>query len=307
MEIAIIGLGKMGADMARRLMRNGHKVVAFDVNPAAVNELAEEGATASSSLGDAASKLTPPRVLWSMVPAGAPTDGVIAAALKALEPGDVLVDGGNSNWRATLARAESAREAGIQWLDAGVSGGVWGFEDGYNLMVGGTEEAYRLVKPLLESLAPPGGELRVGPAGSGHFVKMIHNGIEYGLLQAYAEGFEALSAYPHAELDLAAIADLWNRGAVVRSWLLTLLAGALTDSPRLEGIAGYVDDSGTGRWTVEFGLTNAVPLPVITAALYARFYSRQGDSFAAKAIAALRRSFGGHPLREEPTAPEGSR
>lgn len=297
MRIAIIGLGRMGADMARRLMQHGHHVVVSDLDPQAVERLVREGATGSSDVADAVSKLGAPRVLWSMVPAGAATEQVVEQALQVLMPGDVLVDGANSNYNDSLRRAAAADSRQVEWIDAGVSGGVWGLAEGYNLMVGGSRKAFELVQPALVSLAPAGGVLHVGPAGSGHFVKMIHNGVEYGLLQAYSEGFEALNAYPHADLDLGAISKLWTNGSVVRSWLLELLAQALADDPSLKTIEGYVDDSGTGRWTVEFGVDHAVPMPAITAALYSRFASRQDESFAAKVVAALRHQFGGHAVK----------
>ena len=278
-------------------MRNGHQVVVSDLDESAVKALEQEGATGSSSLVDAVRQLAKPRVVWAMVPAGRATEQVVMDSLKELEPGDIIVDGANSNYKDSLRHAAAAAAAGELWLDAGVSGGVWGLEEGYNLMVGGDEAAYRLVEPALASLAPAGGLLHVGPAGSGHFVKTIHNGIEYGLLQAYAEGFEALSAFPHAQLDLAAISKLWTNGSVVRSWLLELLVLALKAEPQLDNIEGYVDDSGTGRWTVEYGVEHAVPMPAITAALFARFASRQDESFAAKVVAALRHQFGGHAVK----------
>lgn len=297
MQLAMIGLGRMGSDMTRRLMRDGHEVVVTDLDAAAVTALAKEGAHAGASLADALRQLKAPRVAWAMVPAGAATEQVVMDCLAVLEPGDVMVDGANSNYKDSMRRAEAAAARGVLWLDAGVSGGVWGLENGYNMMVGGDDHAFALVQPALASLAPPGGLLHVGPAGSGHFVKTIHNGVEYGLLQAYAEGFEALSAFPHAQLDLAAVAKLWTHGSVVRSWLLELLAQALEAEPGLENIEGYVNDSGTGRWTVEFGVEHAVPMPAITSALYARFASRQDDGFAAKVVAALRHQFGGHAVK----------
>lgn len=297
MRIALIGLGKMGSDMARRLMKDGHEVVVSDLNPAAVTELVAEGAIGSSDVADAVTKLSAPRVVWSMVPAGQATESVVHSAIQALSKGDIVVDGANSNWNDSLRRAADAAAAGLGWLDAGVSGGVWGLQEGYNLMVGGDADAFAQLKPVLVSLAPENGLLHVGPAGSGHFVKMIHNGIEYGMLQAYAEGFEAMSAFPHADLNLDAIANLWTHGAVVRSWILELLVSALKADPRLHQIAGYVDDSGMGRWTVDYAVDHAVPMPAITAALYARFASRQDESFAAKVVAALRHGFGGHATK----------
>ncbi len=297
MQLAMIGLGRMGSDMTRRLMRDGHEVVVSDIQAGAVELLAEEGASGASSVTAAVEQLGSPRVVWAMVPAGAATEQVLLDAMRSLSPGDVVVDGANSNWQDSMRRAETAAEAGLLWLDAGVSGGVWGLEEGYNLMVGGDEAAVEVVRPALDTLAPPNGWRHFGPAGSGHFVKMIHNGIEYGLMQAYAEGFEALAAYPHAKLDLPGVARLWNRGSVVRSWLLELLADALDTDPRLEAIKGYVDDSGMGRWTVDFAVEHSVPLPAISAALFARFASRQPESFSAKTVAALRHGFGGHATK----------
>ncbi len=298
MELAIVGLGRMGADMARRLMQGGHSPVVTDLSPALVKELVEEGARGAPDVAGAVALLAAPRVVWSMVPSGAPTEQVIDQALAALAPGDVLVDGANSNWEDSRRHADLAAAKGIGWVDAGVSGGVWGLEEGYNLMVGGHDDAVKTVWPVLETLAPKDGVAHVGPPGAGHFVKMIHNGIEYGLLQAYGEGFEAMAAYPHAGLDLPAIARLWTHGAVVRSWLLELLADALHDDPKLAGLKGYVDDSGMGRWTVDYAIANAIPMPAVTAALFARFASRDSDSFSDRAVAALRNRFGGHKTRK---------
>ncbi len=298
MELAIVGLGRMGADMSRRLMQGGHAPVVTDLAAAPVQELVEEGARGAASVAEAVAQLKAPRVVWCMVPSGDATEQVVQQALSALSPGDVLVDGANSNWEDSRRRAAQAEKAGVLWLDAGVSGGVWGLEEGYCLMVGGKDEAFEIAKPILETLAPEGGLAHVGPEGTGHFVKMIHNGIEYGMLQAYGEGFEALATYPHHDLDLPAIADLWGHGAVVRSWLLELLAHALHDDPRLEHLEGYVADSGMGRWTVDFAVANAVPMPAVTAALYARFASREKDAFSNRAIAALRHQFGGHKTKK---------
>ncbi len=298
MELAIVGLGRMGADMTRRLMQGGHAPVVTDLAAAPVAELVEEGARGAASVAEAVAQLAAPRVVWCMVPSGDATEQVVKHALAALSPGDVLIDGANSNWEDSRRRAAQAETAGVLWLDAGVSGGVWGLEDGYNLMVGGHDDAFEIAKPILETLAPKGGLAHVGPPGTGHFVKMIHNGIEYGMLQAYGEGFEAMATYPHHDLDLSAIADLWTNGAVVRSWLLELLTHALHDDPRLEHLEGYVDDSGMGRWTVDFAVANAVPMPVVTAALYARFASRETDAFSNRTIAALRHQFGGHKTKK---------
>lgn len=298
MHLGMVGLGRMGANMTRRLMRSGHDVVVTDLDEAHVAALAEEGATGASSVPELVGKLPTPRVVWLMVPSGDATQSVFEQALAHLEQGDVLIDGANSHYTDSLRRGQEAQRKGVRMLDAGVSGGVWGLEQGYNMMIGGEASAFEIAQPAFESLAPEDGYAHVGPVGAGHFVKMIHNGIEYGLLQAYGEGFEALAAYPHADLDLKRIAELWTHGAVVRSWLLELLAAALEEDPALERIRGYVDDSGMGRWTVDFGVESAVPLPAISAALFARFRSRQDDSFGAKVVAALRNQFGGHPVRE---------
>ncbi len=297
MQLGLVGLGRMGANMTRRLMKDGHDLVVTDLDAGQVETLAGEGATAAASIAELVEKLAAPRVVWLMVPSGEATEATFREALDHLTQGDVIVDGANSHYTDSLRRGQEAARKGVRLVDAGVSGGVWGLAEGYNLMVGGEPGAVELITPLLESLAPPQGYAHVGPVGAGHFVKMVHNGIEYGLLQAYGEGFEALAAYPHAELDLERIAELWTHGAVVRSWLLELLVRALEDDPRLEEIRGYVDDNGMGRWTVDFGVEHAVPLPAISAALFARFRSRQDDGFSAKVVAALRNQFGGHPVK----------
>jgi len=288
----------MGANMTRRLLKDGHHLVVTDVDDSAVSKLADEGATGAASVAELIEKLPTPRLVWLMVPAGDATESVFREALAHLDRGDILVDGANSHYTDTLRRGEEADRKGVRMLDAGVSGGVWGLAEGYNMMVGGEDAAFEAARPALATLAPQDGFAHVGPVGAGHFVKMVHNGIEYGLLQAYGEGFEALAAYPQADLDLAKIADLWTHGAVVRSWLLELLVRAFAEDPKLDGIRGYVDDSGMGRWTVDFGVEQAVPLPAISAALFARFRSRQDDSFGAKVVAALRNQFGGHPVKE---------
>jgi len=288
----------MGANMTRRLMNDGHQLVVTDVDDNAVSKLADEGATGAASVAELIEKLPTPRLVWLMVPAGDATESVFREALAHLDQGDIVVDGANSHYTDTLRRGEDADRKGVRMLDAGVSGGVWGLDEGYNMMVGGEDGAFEAARPALAALAPEDGFAHVGPVGAGHFVKMVHNGIEYGLLQAYGEGFEALAAYPQADLDLAKIADLWTHGAVVRSWLLELLVRAFAEDPKLDGIRGYVDDSGMGRWTVDFGVEQAVPLPAISAALFARFRSRQDDNFGAKVVAALRNQFGGHPVKE---------
>ena len=305
MKLGMVGLGKMGGDMTRRLMQRGHEVVVFDISEDAVKRLADEGATASESIEDMVRKLEPPRTLWLSLPSGEITEQSVTQALALLEPEDVLVDSANSDWRDTLERDKKAEEAGVHYVDAGVSGGIWGLREGYNLMVGGSDKAFSDIEPALKALAPEGGYAHVGPAGSGHFVKMVHNGVEYALMQSYGEGFEVLASFEHAELDLHQIAKLWTNGSVIRSWLLELSISALEEDKRLENIEAFVNDSGMGRWTVEYGVNHAVPTPAIAAALYARFSSRQQDSFAAKVAAALRNEFGGHSVkRREPAGEE---
>ena len=295
MRLGMVGLGKMGGAMTERLLRDGHEVVVFDTDPeVTARAAASRGATAAGSLAEIMSMLRPPRVAWSMVPAGLPTEETLAGLAASAEPGDVLIDGGNSMFRDTMRRAADLEPRGVLLVDAGTSGGIWGLEEGYCLMVGGSPEAVALCEPVFRSLAPPDGYAHVGPPGTGHFVKMVHNGIEYGLLQAYAEGFEILHA-SEFDLDLARIAGLWNHGSVVRSWLLELVERAYaSEGQDLAAIAGRVADSGEGRWTVETALELDVPAPVITLSLLARFASRQTDSYSAKMIAALRNQFGGH-------------
>jgi 6-phosphogluconate dehydrogenase len=287
MQLGMVGLGRMGGNMTIRLRERGHDVATY----------ARHGDDRTAdSLEALVAQLAAPRVVWLMIPAGAPTEESIRALLELLEPRDVIVDGGNSNFRESQRRAAEADAKGIHFLDVGVSGGVWGLAEGYALMAGGPDEAVELVRPAFEALAPEGGFRHVGPSGAGHFVKMVHNGIEYGLMQAYAEGFELMNA-SEFDLDLGGVAELWRHGSVVRSWLLDLLARAFEQNPSLDGIRGYVEDSGEGRWTVDEAVRTAVPLPAITAALYARFASRQDESFAAKVNAALREQFGGHAVR----------
>jgi 6-phosphogluconate dehydrogenase len=295
MRIAMVGLGKMGLNMARRLLRGGHEVVAVDRSRAAVESASLEGAIAASSLADAVAKLSPRRIVWLMVPAGDPVEESIGLLQPILSPGDIVVDGGNSRYTDALPRARLLGERGIRFLDVGTSGGIWGLSEGYCLMAGGDEEAFRHASPVLAALAPPGGFDYVGPHGAGHFVKMVHNAIEYGMMQAYAEGFELLSTAPFP-LDLPAIAVLWNRGSVVRSWLLNLAGQALSRDPALAGVSPYVEDSGEGRWAVERSIEAGVPLPGIGLSLYMRFLSRQENSFAMRMLAALRNEFGGHAV-----------
>ena len=296
MKIAMVGLGKMGANMTKRLLRNGHQVVVYDRSEQATLSLAGDGAAPAESLQDAVGQLEAPRVVWLMLPAGDPTDQTIAEVKTMLARGDIIVDGGNSNYLGAAPAARELATLGIAFIDAGVSGGIWGLDNGYCLMVGGDKEAVSVVEPVFYDLAPEGGYAHVGPPGAGHFVKMVHNGIEYGLLEAYAEGFEILEDSKF-DLDLVGIADLWNHGSVVRSWLLELGADALRRDPNLGSIEGFVEDSGEGRWTVEESIRLGVPAPVIALSLMARFRSRQTSSFGAKFIAALRNEFGGHAVR----------
>jgi 6-phosphogluconate dehydrogenase len=290
MKLGMVGLGRMGSGMSERLRGGGHDVIGFDRDPAA---------SQAASLEDLVAALEPPRHVWMMLPAGAPTEQTIEALSKLLSPDDLVIDGGNSNFRDSIRRAEELAADGILFVDAGVSGGVWGLKEGFCLMLGGTNGALARLAPALETLAPPDGWRHVGPSGSGHFVKMVHNGIEYGMMQSYAEGFDILqssSIYP--SLDLGAIAEVWRHGSVVRSWLLDLAAGALQKDPSLEGVKGYVEDSGEGRWTVIEALEEDVPAPVITLSLFARFASRREDAFSDRMLAALRREFGGHAVKE---------
>jgi 6-phosphogluconate dehydrogenase len=296
MRIGMIGLGRMGANMTVRLLEGGHDVVAFDVRPEVTEEVSQRGATAASSLDDLVTRLDPPRAVWLMVPAGEVTSRTMAELSGLLARGDTIVDGGNSNYADTLERARALDERGIHLVDAGTSGGVWGLREGYCLMVGADEEAFARLQSVFSTLAPANGYARVGPPGAGHFVKMVHNGIEYALMQSYGEGFEILDA-SEFELDLATIAELWRHGSVVRSWLLDLTASALAVDPGLEQVSDYVEDSGEGRWTVQTAIDGAVPAPAIALALFARFRSRQEQSFSGRLLAALRKEFGGHAVR----------
>ena len=299
MRIAMIGLGKMGGNMVERLMRGGHDVVVFDRSAEAARQYVQRGATAAPDIAGVAAALDAPRVVWIMVPAGAPVDETIDALLPSLAAGDVIIEGGNSNFHDTQRRAARTAERGVHLVDSGTSGGVWGLENGYCLMVGGPDEAVRRCAPIFDTLAPPDGWAHVGPSGAGHYVKMVHNGIEYGLLQAYAEGYEILHQSKDYRVDLHQVAALWNRGSVVRSWLNELAERAFANDADLSGLRGYVEDSGMGRWTVEEAMALDVPTPVLTLALLTRFRSRQEDSFGAKVIAALRNEFGGHAVRTQ--------
>ena len=299
MDIAMVGLGRMGGNMARRLLRGGHRVVVWNRTFAKAQELGAEGAEPVRELAGVVAALPQPRVIWLMLPYGETTQEAIDELVPLLAEDDILIDGGNSPFQDDVRRGAALAEKGIRYLDVGTSGGVWGLEVGYCMMVGGERTAFEHVRPILATLAPPGhGYDYMGGHGSGHFVKMVHNGIEYGMMQAYAEGFELLEA-TEWDLDLASIADLWNQGSVVRSWLLELAADAFKKDPGLEHITGYVEDTGEGRWTVEQAIRHSVPMPAITAALYVRFRSRQADTFSGKVLAALRNEFGGHAVQEK--------
>ncbi|OGO36995.1 MAG: 6-phosphogluconate dehydrogenase (decarboxylating) [Chloroflexi bacterium RBG_16_57_8] len=299
MEMGMVGLGRMGGNMALRLMRGGHRVVVFDPIKEARDAIAGEGAVAVGSIDEMVRALVEPRAIWLMVPSGDPTERTIEALAAQLFAGDTIVDGGNSNYRDSMRRAAAVKEKGILFLDAGTSGGIWGLKEGYCLMVGGDAEAFRRLEPVFQTLAPSpdAGYARVGPSGAGHFVKMVHNGIEYGLMEAYAEGFELMEAKHEFDLELSQIAEIWRHGSVVRSWLLDLAAAALKELPKLEGIQAYVEDSGEGRWTVQESVDLGIPLPVITLALQARFRSRQPQPFGGRLLAALRNQFGGHAVK----------
>lgn len=299
MRIGFIGLGRMGGNMVRRLLRDGHQVVAFNRSPEKTQEIATEGAEASFSIAELVGKLEKPRTVWIMVPAGDATEAQIAELMEHLEPGDTIVDGGNTNFHDDVRRHGELAKQGVQYVDAGVSGGIWGLKNGFAMMVGGEPAAVKPLEPVFLSLAPEGGYIHAGGPGAGHYVKMIHNGIEYGMMQAYAEGFEILHASDY-DLDLAAIAENWMHGSVVRSWLLELLGLAYKGNGQdLEHLKGWVADSGEGRWTVQEAIDRDVPAPVITISLLTRFRSRQDDSYGAKVLAALRNEFGGHAVKTE--------
>ena len=301
MKLGMIGLGRMGGAMAQRLMAAGHEVVAYDQSPEVVDSVAAAGAAGAESLGDVVDKLDGPRTVWVMVPAGEATESAVNALVDVMSTGDTIIDGGNSNYKETQARASHAAAAGIDLLDSGTSGGVWGLENGYCITVGGNRQAYERNLPIFKALAPEPekGQMWVGPSGSGHFVKMVHNGIEYGMMQALGEGFELLAAKKDFQLDLAAVSENWRHGSVIRSWLLDLGASALNDDPDLSSLSSYVEDSGEGRWTVDASVELAVPAPVITAALQYRFRSRQEDPIAGRMLAALRQQFGGHAVKRQ--------
>ncbi len=300
MELGMVGLGRMGGNMAQRLLGGGHRVVVFDPVSEAVQASVKHGAIGANSLADLVKQLAPPRAVWLMVPAGEPTERTVISLQGLLSRGDTVIDGGNSYYKDSQRRAADLAAGGVSFLDAGTSGGIWGLKEGYCLMVGGDETAVRRLEPVFQTLATAAdrGFTYCGPSGAGHFVKMVHNGIEYGLMQAYAEGFELMQAKSEFKLDMAAIAETWRYGSVVRSWLLDLTAAALAEDPGLESLASYVDDSGEGRWTVKEGVDLAVPLPVISAALDVRFRSRQPQPFSGRILSAMRQKFGGHPVKK---------
>ncbi len=301
MQLGLIGLGKMGGNMSQRLLQAGHEVIVYDNNPAAVVASVEHGAVGAQSLIDLAEKMAGPRAVWVMVPAGDITENTIRELAEVLSAGDIIIDGGNSNYKDSIRRAEVLKAYGIGFVDVGTSGGVWGLKEGYSMMIGGTVDSIERLRPIFESLAPgkETGWGHVGPHGAGHFVKMVHNGIEYGLMQAYAEGFEIMKNKAGMNLDVSQIAEIWRNGSVVRSWLLDLTANALAQNPEMEDIKGWVADSGEGRWTVFEAIDQDIPAPVITMSLMMRFISRQEDSYAAKLLAAMRNQFGGHAILKE--------
>lgn len=296
MELGFIGLGKMGMSMVTRLRRDQHRVVVYDRSNELIKQAESQGCVGSSSLSDLVGKLSVPRVVWVMVPSGAPTEETIQAVAAFLNAGDIIVDGGNTRFHDDGRRAGELKKKGIHYVDAGTSGGIWGLTVGYCLMVGGEEAAVKRLEPALKTLAPENGWAHVGAVGAGHYVKMVHNGIEYSMMQAYAEGFELMSKSEY-KLDLARVADLWMHGSVVRSWLLELAASALKEDQKLEKLKGYVQDSGEGRWMIADAIEKDVPVPTLTTALFTRFRSRQDESFAEKMLAALRNAFGGHAVR----------
>jgi 6-phosphogluconate dehydrogenase len=323
MRLGMVGLGRMGANMVQRLLRGGHSCVVYDLNSERVRALAREGARGAASLDELARNLDQPRAVWIMVPAGDPTEQTVMALSECMEPGDILIDGGNTYYKDDARRAQMLQERGIHYVDVGTSGGIWGAEHGYCLMIGGPAQAVQFLDPLFKTLAPGSGEitrtpnrsgsnstaehgyLYCGPAGAGHFIKMVHNGIEYGLMQAYAEGFDilvnaassALPAEHRYDLNLAAIAEVWRHGSVISSWLLDLIAMALAEDPALSDYTGFVQDSGEGRWTIQAAIEEAIPAHVLSASLYARFRSRQEQSFAERLLSAMRHKFGGHVER----------
>src|SRR6056297_496495 len=300
MQIGIVGLGKMGGNMTRKLLDNNHDIVVYDVDDEQVNKYEKLGAESSKSLKELTEKLDEPKkVIWVMVPAGDIVDETVKKLANYLKKGDIIIDGGNSNYKDSIKLADKLEKKGINFLDVGTSGGVWGLKEGYCLMVGGPKRAYQYVETILKDLAPDKGYNYIGPSGSGHFVKMVHNGIEYAMMEAYAEGFEILKSKEEFDIDLGEVAELWNHGGVIRSWLLELTADSLKNNPDLEGIKDYVEDSGEGRWTVLESIEQEIPASVIAISLFKRFRSRQPSSFSAKLLAAIRNAFGGHDIKEE--------
>ncbi|MCB9357537.1 MAG: decarboxylating 6-phosphogluconate dehydrogenase [Calditrichaeota bacterium] len=298
MKLGFVGLGKMGGNMVERLLRGGHQCVVSNRSPEPIAEAVAKGAEAASDLADLVSKLDKPKVIWLMIPSGAPVEDAIKTLIPLLSPGDLIIDGGNSNFRDSMRRGEELAGHGIDYVDAGTSGGVWGLQVGYCLMVGGNKEAFKLIEPALRTLAPENGYLHCGPTGSGHFVKMVHNGIEYAMMQAYAEGFELMHRGPF-KLDLPAVSNLWEHGSVVRSWLLELTTRALREDPDLKKVKPWVNDSGEGRWTVHECVIHAVPAPTIAAALFARFSSRDEEGYGLRMLSAMRNQFGGHAIKTD--------
>jgi len=295
MQVGMIGLGRMGMNMARRLLKGGQNVIAYNRTPDRVKEIIKEGAKGAYSLEELVKELTPPRITWLMLPAGKPVDEHIKELQGLLEKGDIIIDGGNSFYKDDIRHEQELRPYGIHYMDAGVSGGIWGLKIGYCLMIGGDQKNYKKLEPLFRTLAPKDGYLYCGETGSGHFIKMVHNGIEYGMMAAYGEGFEIIKASPYGKnLDFAKVAHLWNQGSVVRSWLLELAEAAFKKDKNLSSVSGYVEDSGEGRWTVQQAIDTAVPSPVIASSLFQRFRSRETDAFSDKVLAALRQEFGGH-------------
>ena len=298
MELGMIGLGKMGRAMTERLLKGGHQVTAFDRNPKAVKSVSQKGATGVSSLGQLAKMLKAPRITWVMVPAGKPTEETIQSLKELLSKGDIVIDGGNSYYKDSVRHASDLTKKGIPFLDCGTSGGIWGLEKGYCLMIGGEKTAFQKVEPILKTLAPQDGYLHVGPSGAGHFVKMVHNGIEYALMQSYGEGLALLHDGPF-DIQLDQVTHLWNQGSVIRSWLLELSERALFKNPDLSGIKGYVEDSGEGRWTVQEAVASGIPVSAIALSLFSRFRSQRDDVFSDKVVAALRNEFGGHSVKRK--------
>jgi len=300
MELGMIGLGRMGANMTRRLTAAGHRIVVFDRDTAAVSTMVAEGATGAASLQDVAAKLSAPRAIWIMVPSGEAVDETISSLAGALQKGDILIDGGNSNYHDSMRRAEDVRKLGFEFLDVGTSGGIWGLKEGYSLMIGGADSAVARLRPIFESLAPARdrGWAHMGPCGAGHYAKMVHNGIEYGMMQSFAEGFALLEKKKEFGFDLAKVAETWRHGSVVRSWLLDLTSEALKENPTLKGIGAHVQDSGEGRWMVAEAIASDVPCPVITLSLLERIRSRVSDSFGNKMLAIMRNKFGGHAIQK---------